>query len=114
MYNNELQLYCLLLLTMLIALLYLITIVCRRSDCKQLVVTTQFSEGYPATPLLVELKSKTLPEKLLRGMEDVCDKELKQHCGNPQVGLGQLARRELLWWLYSGSTHLPHSVMYNN
>ena len=68
---------------------FLLILYYRRSNHKQLVATCQFGDGYPASPLLVELKSKTLPEKLLRGMEDVCDKELKQHCGKPQVSRGK-------------------------
>ena len=45
----------------------------------------QFGEEYPRTPLLVELTSKTVPEKLLEGMVKVCDQEMQKHKGERQV-----------------------------
>lgn len=45
----------------------------------------QFGKEYPKTPLLVELKSRTIPEKLLEGMVKVCDQEMQKHRGERQV-----------------------------
>ena len=57
----------------------------RYTEYKQITVNIQFTDDYPVTPLTVELKSKTIPERLLRGLENVCAKELKNHLNKPQV-----------------------------
>ena len=58
---------------------------CSQTDYKQLTVRAQFGEEYPHTPLLIELTSKTVPEKLLEGMVKVCDQEMQKHKGKRQV-----------------------------
>lgn len=57
----------------------------RKTGFKTLVVCIQFPENYPGSPLLLELKSKTLSEKLLQRLTDVCEAELKKAPGKPQV-----------------------------
>ena len=47
-----------------------------RTPQKSLGVCLQFPpEGYPTTPIILELKSKTLDDKLLDGLTRVCDQE---------------------------------------
>ncbi|KAJ8971560.1 hypothetical protein NQ314_000647 [Rhamnusium bicolor] len=57
----------------------------KRTEFKRLVVCIQFPENYPRTPLLIELKSKTLSDKLLQGLTNVCEQEIKKSLGKPQV-----------------------------
>lgn len=57
----------------------------RKTPYKQLVVCLQFSDQYPETPILVELKSKTLAEKLLDGITKICEEKLKEQKGKPQI-----------------------------
>ncbi|CAG9856770.1 unnamed protein product [Phyllotreta striolata] len=57
----------------------------KRTDFKKLVVCIQFRGDYPNTPLLIELKSKTLSEKLLLKLTNVCEQEIKKYLGKPQV-----------------------------
>ena len=45
----------------------------------------QFSEKYPTSAIIVELKSKTLPPRLLAKMTELCDQEAKKFLGKPQV-----------------------------
>ncbi|XP_046824944.1 uncharacterized protein LOC124426838 [Vespa crabro] len=52
---------------------------------KKIVVCIQFPENYPSVPLLIELKSKTLSERLLARLTDVCEKECKNLLGKAQV-----------------------------
>lgn len=47
----------------------------------------QFSENYPTSAIVVELKSKTLPPRLLVKVTELCDQEAKKLLGKPQVGL---------------------------
>lgn len=47
----------------------------------------QFPEKYPTTAIIVELKSKTLPPRLLAKMTELCDQEAKTFLGKPQVGI---------------------------
>ena len=47
----------------------------------------QFSEKYPTSAIIVELKSKTLPPRLLAKMTELCDQEAKKLLGKPQVGI---------------------------
>lgn len=56
-----------------------------RSKFKTIIACIQFSADYPRTTLLLELKSKTLSEKLLQGLTDVCEREVKKALGKPQV-----------------------------
>ena len=57
----------------------------RRTVHKQLAACFQFPEGYPDKPVLVELKSKVFPEKLLAGLTKVIDEEAKKNAGGPMV-----------------------------
>jgi len=57
-----------------------------RTPQKSVGVCLQFPpEGYPVSPILLELKSKTLSEKLLDGLTRVCDQEAKKLQGQKQV-----------------------------
>ncbi|KAK1130667.1 hypothetical protein K0M31_018783 [Melipona bicolor] len=56
-----------------------------KTRCKTIIVCIQFSKDYPRTPLLIELKSKTLSVKLLDGLTEVCEKECKNLLGKAQV-----------------------------
>ncbi|XP_046142863.1 uncharacterized protein LOC114873756 isoform X2 [Osmia bicornis bicornis] len=56
-----------------------------KTKFKTIIVCIQFSEDYPRTPLLIELKSKTLSVKLLDGLAEVCEKECKKFLGKAQV-----------------------------
>ena len=58
---------------------------CRYTDFKQLTLCIQFPKDYPQEKLIIELKSKTIPEKFLDGLVGVCDQELNKHLGNTQV-----------------------------
>ncbi|GLV35119.1 uncharacterized protein CBL_01733 [Carabus blaptoides fortunei] len=57
----------------------------KRTTFKAMVVCIQFSLDYPNTPLLLELKSKTLADKLLTGLTNVCEQELKKLLGQSQI-----------------------------
>ncbi|XP_071496481.1 uncharacterized protein [Diadema antillarum] len=52
---------------------------------KALAVCMQFQDGYPDQPIIIEIKSKTLPEKLTDGLTKICDGEAKKLLGKPQV-----------------------------
>jgi len=57
-----------------------------RTPRKSLGVCLQFPpEGYPVSPIILELKSKTLEDKLLDGLTRVCDQEAKKLQGQKQV-----------------------------
>lgn len=56
-----------------------------RTKFKKIVACMQFSADYPEAILLLELKSKTLSEKLLQGLTEVCEREIKKALGKPQV-----------------------------
>lgn len=53
-------------------------------------VHLQFPKDYPQKAILVELKSKTLSDKLLSKLVDVCDQELKKYIGKQQVNIKSL------------------------
>lgn len=57
----------------------------KRTHFKAITVCMQFPEDYPSASLLIELKSKTLSEKLLNGLTNVCENEAKKFLGKPQV-----------------------------
>lgn len=52
---------------------------------KKIIVCAQFPKDYPKSPLLVELKSKTLSDNLLDGLTNVCEQECKKILGKAQV-----------------------------
>ena len=53
----------------------------RKTEHKQLAACFQFPEDYPNHPILLELKSKVLSEKLLAGLTKVCDDEAAKYVG---------------------------------
>ncbi|ELU12714.1 hypothetical protein CAPTEDRAFT_208488 [Capitella teleta] len=55
-----------------------------RTERKNIVACFQFPEGYPRTPILLELKSKHLSYKLLDGLTRVCEEEAKKMIGQQQ------------------------------
>lgn len=57
----------------------------KKTDTKALIVCIQFTETYPKTPLLLELKSKSLSEKLLQKLTNVCEEEAKKYLNKAQV-----------------------------
>ncbi|KAK4887316.1 hypothetical protein RN001_003587 [Aquatica leii] len=57
----------------------------KRTQFKAIIACIQFPEKYPDLPLLIELKSKTLSDKLLQGLTNVCENEAKKSIGNRQV-----------------------------
>ena len=58
----------------------------RRTEFKELTAHFQFSPDYPASPLIIELKSKPLDFKLLQGLEKVCTEEAQKYLNKQQVG----------------------------
>ena len=58
----------------------------RRTKFKSVAVLLQFPDKYPTSAIIVELKSKTLPPRLLAKMTELCDQEAKKFLGKPQVG----------------------------
>lgn len=57
----------------------------KRTVTKSLVVCLQFPEDYPSSLILLELKSKTLSDKLLVKLTFACELHLKKHIGKPQI-----------------------------
>lgn len=57
----------------------------KKTEYKQLTVCMQFPENYPHDPIITELKSKTLADRLIDGLQKVCDEEAKKMCGATQV-----------------------------
>lgn len=51
---------------------------------RQLTVCLRFPENYPAEPILVELKSRTLSNKFLDGLTTLSEKHARQHLTKPQ------------------------------
>lgn len=57
----------------------------KRTEHKTIVACIQFPVGYPKDPLLLELKSKHLSEKLLQKLTAVCEEEAKKYLAKAQV-----------------------------
>ncbi|CAH0560228.1 unnamed protein product [Brassicogethes aeneus] len=57
----------------------------KRTEFKKIIICMQFTEKYPNTPILLELKSKTLSDKLLQKLTDVCESETKKYLGKAQI-----------------------------
>lgn len=55
------------------------------TEFKKIIICIQFPENYPKSTLLIELKSKTLSDKLLDGLTNICEKETKKLLGKPQI-----------------------------
>ena len=54
---------------------------CRKTNYKKIAICLTYPTNYPSTHILVELKSKTLSEKLLYGLQGLAEKEAKQFVG---------------------------------
>ena len=63
----------------------LVRIEIERTECKRLAACFIFPSDYPSSPILFELKSKTLSTKLLDGLTRVTEEECKKHLGKPQI-----------------------------
>ncbi|XP_022912478.1 uncharacterized protein [Onthophagus taurus] len=57
----------------------------KRTEHKSLVACMQFPVAYPKSPVLLELKSKFLSDKLLQKLMSVCEEEAKKYLGKAQV-----------------------------
>ena len=53
----------------------------RKTDFKKLAICLTYPTNYPSCHILVELKSKTLSEKLLDGLQGLAEQEAKQYIG---------------------------------
>jgi len=53
-----------------------------KTDHKQLRLLIMFPEGYPGSTLLVEVKSKTLPDRVMKAIEGLAEKEAKKLKGD--------------------------------
>lgn len=57
-----------------------------RTEKKQLTACFMFpEEGYPRLPIILELKSKVMPDKLLNGLSKLCDEQCKSLTGQQQI-----------------------------
>ena len=65
--------------------LALVQVKVKRTKYRQMTVHLQFSQDYPQSGILIELKSKTLSEKLLNKLVDICDQEMKKYSGKQQI-----------------------------
>ncbi len=54
---------------------------------KQLTLHLMFPENYPHEAIVIELKSKTLSDKLLDGLSKMGDEEAKKNIGLKQVSV---------------------------
>eukprot|EP00033_Pygsuia_biforma_P004168 GCRY01004575.1.p1 GENE.GCRY01004575.1~~GCRY01004575.1.p1 ORF type:complete len:434 (-),score=98.96 GCRY01004575.1:338-1567(-) len=57
----------------------------QKTKYKRISIHLRFPDNYPQSPLLIELKSKTLPEKLLKKLTLVCEKECQANLGKAQI-----------------------------
>ncbi|XP_035705803.1 uncharacterized protein LOC110846281 isoform X2 [Folsomia candida] len=57
----------------------------RKTKEKTVAVVLQFPEDYPTHELLIELRSKTLDDKLLNGLTKICEEEARKYLGEPQI-----------------------------
>lgn len=57
----------------------------KRTQYKSIVVCLYFPDDYPKSPLLVELKSKTLSRHLLEKLTRSCEIEVKKYLNEPQI-----------------------------
>ncbi len=53
-----------------------------------MVVCFMFPDNYPNDPIIMELKSKVLSDRLLDGLSRVCEEEAKKLTGQRQVCTG--------------------------
>ncbi|XP_029658259.1 uncharacterized protein LOC115232497 [Octopus sinensis] len=64
----------------------LVAITIKKTSFKCLLMRMQFPVNYPQEAVIIELSSKTLSDKLLDGLQKVCDEESKKYLNQPQVG----------------------------
>lgn len=57
----------------------------RHTEFKQLTICSQFPKDYPNGILLLEIRSKTVSDKLIEGLVRVCEQELEKHRGEKQL-----------------------------
>ena len=57
----------------------------RKTDHKQLRLLIMFPDEYPKNSLMVEVKSKSLPERVMTLIENIAEKEAKKLLGQFQV-----------------------------
>lgn len=57
----------------------------KRTSFKTIIVCMQFPADYPKFPILIELKSKTISDKLLSGLSNICDNEAKKNINRAQI-----------------------------
>lgn len=57
----------------------------RHSISKQLTVCLRFPDNYPDHHVLVELKSKTLCDKVLHGLTTIAEQQAKDFLGTSQA-----------------------------
>jgi hypothetical protein len=60
-----------------------------------------FPENYPQVPIVIELKSKALSERLLYGLSNVCEQEARKFIGQRQVCIHPSACRSITYSLLS-------------
>ena len=58
---------------------------CRETPFKKMVICLCYPSDYPSSHIFVELKSKTLSEKLLDGLVRVAEAEAKKYLGKPHA-----------------------------
>ncbi|XP_041452763.1 uncharacterized protein LOC121405854 [Lytechinus variegatus] len=56
-----------------------------RTKYKKLEVCMQFQGKYPDEAIIIEIKSKTIPDKLREGLTKICDEQAKTLLGKPQI-----------------------------
>lgn len=56
-----------------------------RTEYKQLAVCFMFPDDYPDTPIVIEIKSKTMSYKFVSGLTQLCDDEVKKLLGDQQM-----------------------------
>ena len=63
----------------------LVRVEIQKSDFKTIACCFMFPAQYPHQPILLELKSKTISQKLLDGLTKVAENESKKILGKPQI-----------------------------
>jgi len=63
----------------------LVRIEIEKNPFKKIVCCLIYPKDYPSQHILMELKSKTISQKLLTGLTQVCEGEAKKYLGKPQA-----------------------------
>jgi hypothetical protein len=79
---------------------------------RTITVCLQFPANYPQEPIVIELKSKTLPEKVCYKITKICEEEAKKWQGQRQV-LTDLINLHYLYTKCSLQTLLVRIYTYN-